>query len=126
VRGSKVLILGVSYKPAIGDVRESPALKIIERLRQRGADVRYHDPYVPELPRDGLTNTDLDAALADSELAVIVTAHPGLDYRAIATALPTVDLRGVIRHLGAATDINEHNPEGPLTMNGLMHVTESA
>jgi len=126
VRGSKVLILGVSYKPAIGDVRESPALKIIERLRQRGADVRYHDPYVPELPRDGLTSTDLDAALADSELAVIVTAHPGLDYRAIATALPTVDLRGVIRHLGAEGDIDENNPEGPLTMNGLMHVTESA
>jgi UDP-N-acetyl-D-glucosamine dehydrogenase len=126
VRGSKVLILGVSYKPAIGDVRESPALKIIERLRQRGADVRYHDPYVAALPREGLSSTDLDVALADSELAVIVTAHPGLDYRAIAKALPIVDLRGVIRHLAAGDDVDQSNLEGPPAMNGLMHVTESA
>ena len=51
VRGSRILILGVSYKPGVGDIRESPALKIIELLRERGGDVSYHDPHVPELPR---------------------------------------------------------------------------
>ncbi len=54
VRGSRIVMLGVSYKPGVGDIRESPALKIIELLQARGADVVYHDPYVPELPALGL------------------------------------------------------------------------
>ena len=51
VRGSRILILGVSYKAGVGDMRESPALKIIELLRERGGDIAYHDPHVPELRR---------------------------------------------------------------------------
>ena len=98
VRGSRVLLLGMSYKPGIGDIRESPALKILAGLREQGADVRYHDPYVPELVSQGLTSAaDLDEAVEDAELAVIVTAHPGIDHMAIAQAVPTVDLRGVTR-----------------------------
>jgi UDP-N-acetyl-D-glucosamine dehydrogenase len=98
VRGSRILILGVSYKPAVGDIRESPALKILAGLRERGADLRYHDPYVPELLSLGMTSvTDLDDALAESDIAVIVTAHPGIDFAAVAATLPTVDLRGVTR-----------------------------
>jgi UDP-N-acetyl-D-glucosamine dehydrogenase len=98
VRGSRILLLGVSYKPAVGDVRESPALKILARLRQLGADLRYHDPYVPALPAYDLVGVDdLDAAIEDAELAVIVTAHPGIDFHALAAAVPTVDLRGVTR-----------------------------
>ena len=58
--GSKVLVLGVSYKPNIGDMRESPALKIIELIRNAGAKVSYHDPYVPELPDEGLSSVALD------------------------------------------------------------------
>ena len=49
VRGARIAVLGVSYKPGVGDMRESPALKIIELLRELGADVRYHDPHVPAL-----------------------------------------------------------------------------
>jgi UDP-N-acetyl-D-glucosamine dehydrogenase len=98
VRGSRILLLGVAYKPAVGDVRESPALKILARLRQLGADLRYHDPYVERLPAyDLATVDDLDAAIADADLAVIVTAHPGIDFHAVAEAVPTVDLRGVTR-----------------------------
>ena len=54
VRGSRILVLGVSYKAGVGDIRESPALKIIKLLRARGGDVSYHDPHVPELPDLGL------------------------------------------------------------------------
>jgi UDP-N-acetyl-D-glucosamine dehydrogenase len=97
VRGSRVLVLGVAYKPKVGDTRESPALKILRELAARGADVTYHDPYVPELPAFGLRCDDLDEAVADADLAVIVTAHPEVDHAAIAAALPTVDLRGVTR-----------------------------
>ena len=54
VRGSKVLIIGVSYKPGVGDLRESPALKMIRLLAERGAEISYNDPYVPELPEHDL------------------------------------------------------------------------
>jgi UDP-N-acetyl-D-glucosamine dehydrogenase len=98
VRGAKVLILGVAYKGGVGDTRESPALKIIEALRERGAEISYHDPYVPALTAFGLTAIeDLDAAVADTDVAVIVTAHPGIDFHAIARSAKTVDLRGVTR-----------------------------
>jgi UDP-N-acetyl-D-glucosamine dehydrogenase len=104
VRGSRVLLLGVSYKTGIGDIRESPALKILKGLHDLGADVRYHDPYVPELTAFGLASTaDLDAAVEDADLAVIVTAHPGIDHLEIANTVPTVDLRGVTRAARAAT-----------------------
>src|SRR6476659_2155043 len=76
VRGSRILILGVSYKAGVGDLRESPALRLIDLLRERGGDVSYHDPHVPELADRGLRNTALDGALEGADLAVIVTAHP--------------------------------------------------
>jgi UDP-N-acetyl-D-glucosamine dehydrogenase len=97
VQGSRVLILGVSYKAGVGDTRESPALKIIRRLQALGADVRYHDDHVAQLPVLGLSSVPLDAELAEADLAVIVTAHPGVDHATVAAQLPTVDLRGVIR-----------------------------
>jgi UDP-N-acetyl-D-glucosamine dehydrogenase len=103
VRGSRVLLFGVSYKPGIGDIRESPALKILAGLREQGADVRYHDPFVPELAAHGLTSVpDLNRAVEDADLAVIVTAHPEIDHAAIASAIPTVDLRGVTRAVRTA------------------------
>jgi UDP-N-acetyl-D-glucosamine dehydrogenase len=102
VRGSRVLLLGVSYKAGVGDVRESPALKIIELLRTRGADVRYHDPHVPELAEHDLRTMALDDALDGVDLAVIVTAHPSVDHEAVVARAPAVlDLRGTTRHLGA-------------------------
>jgi UDP-N-acetyl-D-glucosamine dehydrogenase len=101
VNGSRVLILGVSYKGGIGDTRESPALKIIAQLQGLGAEVSYHDPHVAELPAYGLAASDLEA-LADTDLAAIVTAHPGVDYQQVAAAAPLVlDFRGVTRGLEA-------------------------
>jgi UDP-N-acetyl-D-glucosamine dehydrogenase len=103
VRGSKILVLGVSYKPGVGDLRGSPALAIMELLRDRGAAVRYHDPFVPELPAFGLSSQDLVEAVEDSDLAAIVTAHPGVDHESVVRALPaSVDFRGATRHLQKA------------------------
>jgi UDP-N-acetyl-D-glucosamine dehydrogenase len=93
----------VSYKAGVGDMRESPALKILRLLRDRGAEVAYHDPHVPELPELGLRSAELPAAADGADLALIVTAHPGVDHRAITEqAQLTLDLRGVTRGSGAA------------------------
>jgi len=103
VSGSRILILGVSYKPGVGDTRESPALKIARLLGKRGGEVSYHDPHVPELPELELSSTDLEAGLADSDAVAIVTPHPEFDYERIVAAAPlVVDFRGVTRHLDAA------------------------
>ena len=100
VRGSKVLVLGASYKPGVGDIRESPALKLMSLLKARGADVHYHDPFVPELTSLELSHTELADGLEGADLAVIVTAHPGVDHEAVWRAAPrTVDFRGVTRHM---------------------------
>jgi UDP-N-acetyl-D-glucosamine dehydrogenase len=98
IMGSKIAILGVAYKGGIGDIRESPALRIIEVLRGRGAKVVYHDPFVPELQDLGLENTGLQDALDDADAVVLVTAHPGIDHLEIAArASLFVDLRGITR-----------------------------
>ncbi|HEX6020389.1 MAG TPA: nucleotide sugar dehydrogenase [Solirubrobacter sp.] len=100
VKGARILIVGVSYKAGVGDMRESPALKILKLLRGRGADVAYHDPHVPELVDLGLRNAELPAAADGVDLAIIVTAHPSVDHRAIVeSAQLTLDLRGVTRGL---------------------------
>ena len=96
VRGSRIALLGVSYKAGVGDVRESPGLKIVTLLAALGADLRYHDPFVPTLPEHGLSSMPLADALADADLAVIVTAHPGVDHDAAVAQVPlALDLRGV-------------------------------
>jgi UDP-N-acetyl-D-glucosamine dehydrogenase len=98
VRGARIALLGVSYKPGVGDVRESPALKLIELLRGLGADVVYHDALVPSLEGPGLASLPLDEALGGADCAVIVTAQPGVDHDAAASAVPCLlDLRGVTR-----------------------------
>ena len=102
VRGSRVAIVGVSYKAGIGDLRESPALKIIELLRADGAEVVYHDDLVPEIPEMGLSSRSLDEALAETDVVVIVTAHPELDVAALVSAAPLlVDFRGVTNGIEA-------------------------
>jgi UDP-N-acetyl-D-glucosamine dehydrogenase len=98
VRGSRIAILGVAYKAGVGDMRESPALRIIEVLAQRGATLTYHDPYVPSLPEFGLESKPVDTALAGADAVVLVTAHPGIDYGAVVEqAELLVDLRGATR-----------------------------
>ena len=78
MRGAEVLLLGVAYKADIGDMRESPALKLIELLREDGAEVAYHDPHVPALPELGLTSVPLEPERYDC--VAIVTAHSSIDY----------------------------------------------
>lgn len=97
VKGSRIAILGVSYKAGVGDIRESPALKIIELLREMGGDLRYSDPYVPSLHASGLASVDAAAAVDGCDVAVILTVHPGIDHAAIIGDTPSVDLRGVLR-----------------------------
>ncbi len=102
VKGSRIAILGVSYKGGVGDVRESPALRIIEVLAARGGNLRYHDPYVPSIPDLGLSSLPLADATAGADAIVLVTAHPGIDHHAIARdASLFVDLRGVTRGVRA-------------------------
>jgi UDP-N-acetyl-D-glucosamine dehydrogenase len=96
VKGARIAVLGVSYKPGMGDVRESPALKIISLLRDMGAEVVYHDPHVPAIPEFSLESMPLQDVLTDADLALIVTAHPGVDHGLVARrARLVVDLRGV-------------------------------
>src|SRR5271165_4201482 len=103
VKGARVLVVGVAYKPGVGDVRESPALKIIALLADLGAEVVYHDPHVAALPEFALTSVPLEDALAGSDLALIVTAHPGVDHELIARrARLVLDLRGVTREARSA------------------------
>jgi UDP-N-acetyl-D-glucosamine dehydrogenase len=103
VRDARVLLLGVSYKSGVGDTRESPALKIIQLLRAQGAEVAYHDPHVPELAEFGLRSQGLEEALEGIDLAVIVTAHPGVDHGLVVErAAQVLDLRGTTRHLGVS------------------------
>jgi UDP-N-acetyl-D-glucosamine dehydrogenase len=92
LKGSKVLLLGVSYKADIDDVRESPALKLIELLRNAGSEVAYHDPHVSELPEHGLTSVALEPEKYDC--VTIVTAHSSIDYDDLVEhAQLVVDLR---------------------------------
>jgi UDP-N-acetyl-D-glucosamine dehydrogenase len=98
VRGARIAVVGVSYKPGVGDVRESPALKILELLAELGAELSYHDPHVLALPEFDLRSVPVEEALDGADLALIVTAHPGVDHDSIARRAPlTVDLRGATR-----------------------------
>jgi UDP-N-acetyl-D-glucosamine dehydrogenase len=102
LRGSQVLVLGVAYKPDVADLRESPALTIIDLLEDRGADVRFHDPYVSRLQLPGGDTLEGLTALSDEDLAgadcvLVHTAHSSYDWPWIArTARLTFDTRGVV------------------------------
>ncbi len=101
VRGSRILVLGVSYKSDVGDTRNTPAIKIIQLLQARGARVVYHDPYVPELPVEGkvMRSAALTPRLLEKvDLVLIHTAHSGVDYRLIKDSkVPVVDTRNVMK-----------------------------
>ena len=92
LKGSKIQLLGVSYKADIDDTRESPALKMIELLQKAEADVSYHDPFVEELSELRLTSSPLEPEAVDC--IVIVTAHWDYDYDDLVARAPlVVDLR---------------------------------
>jgi len=104
VNGSRVLILGVAYKPDIDDLRESPALDVIHLLQEQGADVVYHDPYVPVVDHDGLNMSsvaDLMEEVAKADCVAIITNHSDYDYLAILDAAQmVVDARNALGQAG--------------------------
>ncbi len=97
VLDTRILILGVSYKKDVGDVRESPAIDIMDRLEAQGAVIRYHDPFVPEIRENGVvrTGTELsDEEIEAADCVVIVTDHSEIDYaRVVEKAQLVVDTR---------------------------------
>jgi UDP-N-acetyl-D-glucosamine dehydrogenase len=101
LRDSAILLLGVSYKKDVGDVRESPALKVFDRLHRKGARVSYHDPYVATCVNGvgPIASVPLeDETVAASDCVVILTDHSGLPYtRIMQTARMVVDTRNVLR-----------------------------
>ena len=98
--GSNVLVLGVAYKSDVSDTRESPALKLIELLRNAGANVAYHDPHVPELPKFGLSSQPLEPDGYDC--VTIVTAHSSVDYeKLVDDANLVVDFRNATGRNGS-------------------------
>jgi UDP-N-acetyl-D-glucosamine dehydrogenase len=101
VKGSRIGILGVSYKGGVGDTRESPALRIMELLAERNAILSYHDPFVPALPELGVQSSPLHE-VAQADAVVLVTAHPQIDHAAVVEQSRLfIDLRGTTRRLAA-------------------------
>lgn len=114
VNGSRILILGVAYKPDIDDVRESPALDIIRLLEADGATVDYHDPFVPTLTEEGRSwegKPLSDELLSSADVAVIVTNHSDVDYGRVLDLAPiVVDTRNATE--GLSTPQGPRNREG--------------
>ena len=110
LKGSRVLVLGVAYKPDIDDVRESPALDVIALLKKKGAQVSYHDPYIPQIHHEHEgwrmeTVRDVMKAVKESDAVVIVTNHKTYDYPAIvAQAKFVFDSRNALGKLGKESD----------------------
>ncbi len=98
-KGAKVLLLGMAYKADVGDLRESPSLKLLELLRAEGADVTYHDPHVATLSDEGLSSVELTPdTLAAADCVVIATAHTAIDLATVVEhADLVVDLRNAVR-----------------------------
>jgi len=93
VNGCRILVLGVAYKRDIDDMRESPALDVISLLEERGAEVVYHDPYVPSFREDGHEHASVpfnDAELARADAVVIITDHSSIDYQRVVDLAPLV------------------------------------
>jgi UDP-N-acetyl-D-glucosamine dehydrogenase len=109
LNGSRVLILGAAYKPNIDDLRESPALDVIHLLQAKGAEVVYHDPYIPHLDHEGLVMdsvSDLMAEVKDADCVAIITDHKDYDYMAILDAARMiVDTRNALGSAG------KHSPK---------------
>lgn len=111
--GSRILVVGLAYKKNIDDIRESPALTIIDQLRDKKAQVDYHDPYLMLIPTSrehgnlaGMRSVPLSSDnLKIYDAAIIVTDHDDIDYRILVDGVPLIiDTRGVIARIGLQTD----------------------
>jgi len=110
VKGSRILVLGLAYKPDVDDVRESPSFELIEKLRQRGALIEYNDPHIPQTHKMRkydlkMTSVDLTpGSLASFDCVLIATHHSSYDWQMIAAnAKLIVDTRGAMRNLTGPT-----------------------
>ncbi|MGI6120531.1 MAG: nucleotide sugar dehydrogenase [Desulfosporosinus sp.] len=106
LKDTKIFVLGVAYKKDIDDIRESPALKIMELLRKQGANITYHDPFIPVIEPHGGSTLRLeslpltDQALAAADCVLILTDHSKLDYeRVVANARLVVDTRNATKNV---------------------------
>jgi UDP-N-acetyl-D-glucosamine dehydrogenase len=105
LKGSRILVLGVAYKADISDMRESPAVKLIELLRNGGAEVSYHDPHVPSFREHGLELVSVPLDPAAHDAVVIATAHTSLDYaQLVADSALVVDLRNATGRAGVVSE----------------------
>jgi UDP-N-acetyl-D-glucosamine dehydrogenase len=105
LKGSRILMLGVAYKPDISDTRESPALKLIALLQAAGADVAYHDPHVPSFDEHGIALSSVPLEPTEYDCVVVVTNHSGIDYeQLVEDAALVVDLRNATGRNGARSD----------------------
>jgi UDP-N-acetyl-D-glucosamine dehydrogenase len=108
LNGARIVVFGVAYKRGVGDIRESPALEIIARLRDKGATLSYADPHVPSVTVDGLAlqATEVtDEDLRETDCALILTDHPEFDFRRIVALAPLViDTRSATRGIAAPAD----------------------
>jgi UDP-N-acetyl-D-glucosamine dehydrogenase len=105
MKGAKILVLGVAYKPDIADMRESPALKLISLLHNAGADVAYHDPHVASFTENGLQMDSVDYEPSSYDCVVIATDHHSIDYaQLVDEASLIVDLRNATGAKGTASD----------------------
>jgi UDP-N-acetyl-D-glucosamine dehydrogenase len=103
--GSRILILGVSYKPDISDTRESPAVKLIALLQKAGADVSYHDPHVASFSENGIAMSSAPLEPAAYDCVVVVTNHSSIDYdKLVDDAVLVVDLRNATGANGKRSD----------------------
>jgi UDP-N-acetyl-D-glucosamine dehydrogenase len=105
LKGARVLVLGVAYKPDIDDIRESPALEVIDLLRKKGAEVSYHDPYIPALKTHAgqkmQSIPDLMAAVREADAVIIVTNHKIYNYEAILQSAKFIfDSRNALGKMG--------------------------
>lgn len=105
LRGARVLLLGMAYKPGVPDMRESPAAELFHLLARRGARIAYHDPLVPRFTAGGLESLPLTPALlAAQDAVVVVTPQPGMDFALVRAHAPlVVDTRGIYRDAAVET-----------------------
>jgi UDP-N-acetyl-D-glucosamine dehydrogenase len=111
LKGARVLVLGISYKKDVDDMRESPSVRLIELFQERGAEVVYHDPHVPRVPRMRQHHLDMvsvpltDEALEGADAVVIATDHSAVDYaRVVERARLVVDTRNACRGVKAGRE----------------------
>lgn len=99
IKGAKILVLGLAYKPDTNDIRESPALEVIRLLRDKGGEMSFHDPYIAQVDIPGLHHTELsDSLLQGADCVIITTNHSAYDYhRIVAHAKMIVDTRNATR-----------------------------